>query len=138
MKVLADTCVWSLSLRRKNKTALPDDKQRCIDLLTDAIKDGRVVIIGPIRQEILSGIKEPSQYDRIRVALSAFQDEQITTKNYEDAARLFNFCRSRGIDCGPIDMLICAISFEREWLVLSYDQGLKRCIKEIESIRTDL
>jgi hypothetical protein len=41
-------------------------------LLAEAISDGRVVVIGPIRQDLLSGIKEQSQFEKVKNALSAF------------------------------------------------------------------
>ena len=48
MKVLVDTCVWSHALRHKN----PDKEQ--IKKLSDLITDGRSVLIGPVKQELLS------------------------------------------------------------------------------------
>jgi len=54
VKVLIDACVWSLSLRRKSQTRLSDEEQRMVALLGEAIQDGRVAMIGPIRQEVLS------------------------------------------------------------------------------------
>lgn len=134
MNVLVDTCVWSLSLRRKNKSALSGDEQRLVDSLKEAIQDGRVVMMGPIRQEILSGVKDPKQFEKLRSALEAFPDERLTRLDYEEAARLFNICRSRGVECGPVDILICAVAVERRWAVLTCDRGLKRCL---EVIRTE-
>jgi len=46
MKVLADTSVWSLSLRRKNAAKLSVEERRLTALLSEAISDGRVVMIG--------------------------------------------------------------------------------------------
>ncbi len=101
--------------------------------LTQAIQDGRVVMIGPIRQEILSGIKHLSQFEKLRVALEAFKDEQLTTFHYEEAARLFNLCRSRGFECGSTDILICAAAVEMQWAVMTNDQGLKRCLEVLKT-----
>lgn len=53
MKILVDSCAWSLLLRRKNKTALSHEEQHIVALLGEAILDGRVAIVGPIRQEVL-------------------------------------------------------------------------------------
>ena len=60
MSVLADTSVWSLALRRKKTVQLNREETRLTTLLADAITDGSIVMIGPIRQELLSGIKEES------------------------------------------------------------------------------
>lgn len=128
MKTLVDSCVWSLLLRRRSAAPLSRDQQFVLATLREAIEDGRVAIIGPIRQEILSGVKEPAQFDKLKTALRRFKDESLATVHYEEAARLFNTCRSRGVECGPTDILICVVAVEKHWSILTYDQGLKRCI----------
>jgi|CZKF01.1.fsa_nt_gi predicted nucleic acid-binding protein len=134
MKTLADSCAWSFLLRRKDKSTLSGDEQQVVISLQDAIQDGRVAIIGPIRQEVLSGIKEPAQFEKLRRTLGAFSDEPIQTGDYEEAARLFNICRSRGVECGRVDMLICAVVARKHWSILTNDGGLKRCM---EILRTE-
>ena len=133
MKVLADTSVWSLALRRKKTARLSVEEQRLTKLLSEAIQDGRVVMIGPIRQELLSGIKDQAQFAKLKSALAGFRDEPLDTSDYEEAARLYNACRSRGMECGPVDMLICAVAVQRKWKVLAYDAGLNKCLEIIES-----
>jgi predicted nucleic acid-binding protein len=133
VKILVDTCVWSFAFRRKNKTAMSDDERRMQASLTDAIQDGRVAMIGPIRQEVLSGIKEVSQFEKLRSTLEAFPDEPLTTRHYEEAARLFNLCRSRGVECGSTDILICAVAALQHWTILTSDRGLKRCIEVLQA-----
>ena len=128
MKVLVDTCVWSLALRRKSRAALSEGEQRMVASLAEAIQDGRVAMIGPIRQEVLSGIKDLAQFEKLKSALEAFPDEQLTTLHYEEAARLFNLCRGRGVECGPVDILICAVAAREHWTILTSDQGLQRCM----------
>lgn len=132
MKILVDTCVWSLSLRRKSQTALSDAEQRLVRSLAEAIQNGQIAMVGPIRQEILSGVKDSDQFERLRRALDAFADEPIATRHYEDAARLFNICRSRGVECGPVDILICAVANANRWSILTNDAGLKRCIEVLK------
>jgi hypothetical protein len=62
MKVLVDTRTWSLLLRRRYGPVLSADEQGAVALLRDAILDRRVAIIGPIRQEVLSGVKHEAQF----------------------------------------------------------------------------
>lgn len=133
MKVLVDTCAWSLLLRRQKKTIMSGDEQLILASLTDAIKDGRVAMIGPIRQEVLSGIKDGAQFERLRTALNAFPDEALTISHFEEAARLFNICRSRGVECGSTDILICAVASQKHWTILTYDQGMMRCIEVLRT-----
>jgi predicted nucleic acid-binding protein len=129
VKILVDTCAWSLLLRRKSKAALNDDEQLMLASLAEAVQDGRVAIIGPIRQEVLSGIKERAQFEKLRRALEPFPDEELTTSHYEEAALLFNLCRRSGVECGGTDVLICAVAARKNWAILTSDGGLKQCIE---------
>jgi predicted nucleic acid-binding protein len=110
---------------------LSAEGKRLTAILTEAITDGRVAMIGPIRQELLSGVKEQAQFNRLRSALAAFRDEGIATVDYEEAARLYNLCRSRGVECAPVDILICALARRRKWDVLANDSVMKRCVAVI-------
>jgi predicted nucleic acid-binding protein len=131
MKLLADTSVWSLALRRRPTAALSYEENRLKAALSEAISDGRVVMIGPIRQELLSGIKEQAHFEKLRTALEAFRDEAIDTRDYEEAARFYNLCRSHGVECGPADIMICAVAVRRKWSVLASDARLNECLKII-------
>jgi predicted nucleic acid-binding protein len=127
--MLADTSVWSLALRRRDAASLSQEEQKLKAELTQAIQDGRVVMVGLIRQELLSGIKEHAQFEKVKSALAPFLDEQIDITDHEHAARLYNECRSQGLEVGPVDMLICALAMRRNWQVLSNDSGLNRCLE---------
>jgi predicted nucleic acid-binding protein len=129
MKLLVDTSVWSLALRRRASARLSSEESRLVKALTEAIHDGRVALIGPIRQELLSGIKEEEQFQKVKNALQPFRDEAMETADYEEAARLYNLCRSRGVECGPVDILICAVAWRRKWDVLTTDAVMNRCLK---------
>jgi len=61
MSVLVDTCVWSLAFRRGRS-----DRPDIVDELRALILDGRVVMLGPVRQEILSGIRSRTQFELLR------------------------------------------------------------------------
>ena len=134
MKYLVDTCVWSLALRRKPTAVLSPDEQRMVELLAEAIRDGQVVMVGPIRQEILSGIEAPGRFEQLRLALAAFPDEPLDCGNYEEAARLSNLCRGRGVHSGAIDILLCAVAHRRSWTILTNDQGLMRCFEMLQTL----
>ena len=133
MKVLADTSVWSLALRRRKSSELSAEERRLTRSLSEAISDGRVVMIGPIRQELLSGIKEAGQFEKLRVNLEPFSDEQLDSRDYEEAARMYNVCRTQGVECGPVDMLICCVALRRKWRVLANDASLNRCVEILQT-----
>jgi len=133
VKVLIDSCAWSVLLRRRSRTSISGEQQLVLTSLEEAIQDGRVVIIGPVRQEVLSGIKVQAQFDKLRAALEAFEDEPLTSFHFEEAARLFNLCRSRGVECGSTDILICAVAVQKQCGILTFDQGLKRCMDVLQA-----
>ena len=81
-----------------------------MDTWRGLVRDGRVTIIGPIRQEILSGIRLERDFERVRERLTHFDDVPILTADYEQAARFFNSCRAKGVTGGGIDLLICAVA----------------------------
>ena len=56
MMVLVDTPVWSLALRRKQSDLSPRE-QDLKSALQELVLDGRAQIVGPVRQELLSGIR---------------------------------------------------------------------------------
>ncbi len=121
MKVLVDTSVWSLVLRRRS--ALRNDA--IADELERLIVTYRVVMIGPIRQELLSGIRTHEQYEKLRDKLRAFPDLRLHTEDHELAAGFFNQCRGRGVQGSNTDFLICAIATRREICVFSTDRDFE-------------
>jgi len=116
MKVLVDTCVWSLSLRRKKVVEAP-----CVRELRKLIKEYRVQMIGPIRQEILSGIRDQAQFNRLREHLRAFPDLPLLAADYERAAEFFNTCRRQGVQGSNTDFLICAIAVRGQMPIFTVD-----------------
>lgn len=109
MTVLVDTTVWSLALRRRSDD-LSGREREFVEEWRDLTGDGSVALVGPIRQEILSGIREAAVFDRVRDHLSAFRHLKIMARDYDEAAAMFNRCRRAGIQGTSIDMLICAVS----------------------------
>ncbi len=129
--LLADTSVWSLALRRRSGSPLTEAEERLRDGLAETIQSGLVAMIGPIRQELLSGIKDTAQFERIKVALEAFRDEAIDRADYEEAARLYNLCRAKGLQCGPVDILIIAVARRRKWRISTNDAAMTRCLEAL-------
>ncbi len=115
MKVLVDTCIWSHVLRHKKPNTKLSEK------LQDLIKDGRVVMIGPIRQELLSGISEPSQFKQLSEKLSAFDDLPLESEYFIKAAEFSNICRKNGVQGSTTDFLICSISSIQKLQIFTED-----------------
>ncbi len=104
MKVLIDTSVWSLALRRRAPA------HAAVDELRRLVVQGRAGIVGPVRQELLSGIRDRAVFERLRDHLRAFPDEPITSEDYERAADCLNICRAKGIQGSNTDFLLCAVA----------------------------
>ena len=106
MRVLIDTCIWSLALRRKKQ---PGSSVGMVEF-QELIEEVRVQLIGPIRQEILSGVKKKLQFTRLKQILAAFPDLPLVSDDFELAAEYFNLLRGKGIQGSSTDFLICAVS----------------------------
>lgn len=120
MKVLVDTSVWSLAFRRRAP------RGKSVDELRRLISHGRATLIGPIRQELLSGIPDPRTFERLRDALRAFPDERIGTADHERAAELFNACRAASVQGSNTDFLLCAVSERHRFPILTTDADFSR------------
>ncbi len=125
MLVLVDTPVWSLALRRQDADLNPREQHLTTEL-RELIEDGRAQLIDPVRQELLSGIREETTFKKLRDGLRAFEQASLEIADYEEAARLNNQCRARGIAGSVIDFLICAIALRRNWQVFTTDRDFPR------------
>jgi len=117
VKVLVDTPVWSLALRRRGRPESESTRSE----LASLIEDGRVAMIGPIRQELLSGIRERLLFDRLREHLRAFLDTEISSDDFEEAASFCNRCRAKGIQGSNTDFLICAVAVRHGFAIYTTD-----------------
>ena len=118
MKVLVDTSVWSLALRRRS----PDREGGVVRELGRLIAEFQVAMIGPIRQELLSGIREEGQYLALREKLRAFPDMRLESADFEIAARFFNKCRAEGVQGSNTDFLLCAVGHLRQMPIFTTDK----------------
>jgi len=124
VNTLVDTSIWSLALRRKTRN-LSSPEKILVTELVELVKEGRARILGVIRQELLSGIKTPDQYEKLRTTLRSFPDEVLETSDYEFAAKSRNACRAKGIAVSVVDAMICAISATRDWPIFTTDPDFK-------------
>lgn len=125
MNLLVDTPVWSLALRRQHADLSPREEQ-ITQALKEVIRDGRARLVGVVRQELLSGIREEERFRKLWDYLRAFDDPALETGDYEEAAQMHNRCRARGIAGSAIDFLICATASRRNWQIFTTDQDFER------------
>jgi predicted nucleic acid-binding protein len=126
MKVIVDTSVWSLALRHDRQET--DDTVR---ELQNMIQDHRVQMIGPIRQEILSGIRSEAQFKKLKRHLESFPDLPTATEDYVTAAGYYNLCRSKGIQGSNTDFLICAMANRNKFSIFTTDKDFEMISKHI-------
>ncbi len=127
MNVLVDTSIWSLALRRN---IVPPTKEA--DELTELIHEGRVTMIGAVRQELLSGIRDDRQFDKLRSKLRAFPDLELDEVDYKEAALCFNRCRAGGLQGSNTDFLICAVTIRRQMALYTTDQDFTGFAKVLD------
>jgi predicted nucleic acid-binding protein len=130
MMVLVDTSVWSVAFRRSREN-LNAREQAMRSALETMIAEGRVALLGPIRQELLTGIREERQFLRLRNSLRAFPDISLTVEDYEEAAKLSSLCRSLGVAGSPVDLLICSVALLRDWTIFTVDRDFARYVRHI-------
>jgi predicted nucleic acid-binding protein len=121
--VLVDTSAWWALLRLGS----PDGSTAAA--VSELVSAGSAAIIGPIRQEILTGIRSREQFDTLVRILRAFPDLGVTPEDFECAADFSNLCRASGIQGSPTDFLICAVASRHDVAILTTDEDFSRYAK---------
>jgi hypothetical protein len=117
MRVLPDTPIWSAAFRQSSDATNVYRRQ-----MESLLRDGVVELIGPIRQELFSGIKESAKFELIKERLRIFPDLAIVADDYEEAASYYNQCRAKGIQGSSTDFLICAVAVRNELSIFTDDR----------------
>jgi predicted nucleic acid-binding protein len=117
VKVIVDTSVWSLALRRHAGEESTETR-----ILRRLVLDRRVQMLGSIRQEILCGVRSAAHFRELRDRLASFPDLPLTTEDYVKAAEFFNACRSKGIQGSNTDFLLCSISSRTAMPIFTTDK----------------
>jgi hypothetical protein len=123
--ILVDTPIWSLALRRRTIDLSPMERQ-LTRVLHEQVQQDNVQLLGATRQEVLSGIREESQFRRIRDHLRGFANVELDSRDYEEAARISNQCRQHGIADSTVDMLVCAVALRHGWEIFTTDRDFLR------------
>jgi predicted nucleic acid-binding protein len=123
--VLVDTPVWSLSLRRRAIDLSPAERH-ITQSLYELVRQHRVRLLGSTRQEVLSGIREESQFLRIRDHLRGFRNVELEASDYEEAARASNQCSRGGIAGSHADLLMCVVALRYGWQIFTTDRDFAR------------
>ena len=117
MKVLVDTPIWSYALRSKRSGFEQHVKE-----FETLIADHKVLIIGPIRQEVLSGYREMKKFEKLNEKLKYFENTPIVDDDYVQAAKFSNICRKNGVQGSHIDFLICSVAYRLQVQIFTTDK----------------
>jgi predicted nucleic acid-binding protein len=118
MNVIVDTTVWSKYFRRKDH----EMNRAVVREVSRLIENGMIIIVGPVRQELLSGISNKGVFEKLKTKLRAFEDYRPKTIDHETAAEYHNECMKRGIQGSPTDFLICAVAVRNKLAIYTEDQ----------------
>jgi predicted nucleic acid-binding protein len=125
MPVLVDTTIWSLALRRR-PASLNSHQAKLVKELKRLIEEGQVVLIGPVRQEILSGVRRKTDFALLRARLNSFTYVGILPDDYDRAAEFFNACQTEGVTGTSVDLLICAVAARLKTAIFTTDRDFVR------------
>ena len=118
VKFVVDTTSWSIYFRRKTLSEKEKNVWSSLDYLISAEKS---VMLGAVRQELLSGISDKVCFDKLKQKIQIFEDYIPQTSDYELAAEFSNICRKNGIQGSTTDYLICAVAAKNNWVIFSQD-----------------
>ena len=125
MNVLIDANVLSLALRRHPHLLQAADRV-VVNRFLKLSQDGSAVLIGIVRQEMLSGLRFPEQFERLKTVLDGYLYIPTIQIDHDVAAESYNKCSRRGVAPGPIDMLICATAIRHALPIFTVDAEFNR------------
>ena len=125
-RFVADTSIWSPFLRQSSKLGDPFR-----NYLRDGIVKREVQMLGIIRQECLSGIREKLQYSKLTEILDGFPDDLAVGEDHLRASEFFNEYRRNGVQGRAADFLICAQSVRLDLPILTLDKDFVDYAKHI-------
>lgn len=93
-----------------------------VQLLEKLTRDKqRIVVPGIVIQELLSGIKEPSQAEKIMGIMEGYPILLATQDHHMEAANISNVCRKAGVSAATVDCLIAAQCIMENGILLTLD-----------------
>jgi len=117
--IIIDTTVWSKAYRRRK---LNDEDRVIVEKLYDILDLEEEILIGPVRQEILSGISDKNVFNELAIKLDGFNNYEIQLADHDMAAEYYNVCSGKGIQGSQTDYLICAVSHRYNSPIFTLDK----------------
>lgn len=118
MRILVDTSVWSLALRRSSGVV----NEEAIALKTIIEQGEEIYLLGIILQEVLQGIRNPKDFLVLREYFKAFPLIDLAREDYVRAAELKNQLIRRGRQASTIDVLIASTAISHHCHLFTADK----------------
>ena len=116
MRVLVDTCAWSQFLRRNRPGNDPVAREVARLIRADVVE-----MLGPIRQELLSGAQPQERFAHLQEYLRFYPNLPLDEEDDENAAHYYNLCRRQGVQGTATDLLICAVAVRHGLRIFTTD-----------------
>jgi len=118
MRILVDTSIWSLALRRSSGVV----NEEAI-LLKTIIEQGEdIYLLGIILQEVLQGIRNSKDFLALKEYFKAFPLIDLTKEDYMRAAELKNQLIGKGKQGSTIDVLIASAAISHRCHLFTADK----------------
>ncbi|NWG01346.1 MAG: PIN domain-containing protein [Syntrophaceae bacterium] len=118
MRILVDTSIWSLALRRSSEVINPEAV-----LLKTIIEQGEdIYLLGIILQEVLQEIRSSKDFLALKEYFKAFPLIDLTREDYIRAAELKNHLIRKGKQGSTIDVLIASAAISHHCHLFTADK----------------
>ncbi len=122
--IVFDTSFLSAVLRRSDRAA--PDVRRIAVFRASLSGEREVFVPGVVFQELLTGVRTESEFDRLHRHLTALPIVPATREDHLFAAQIANRCRAAGLAGPPIDALIAAQTVLRDGELMTLDADFTR------------
>ena len=123
MNLVVDTSVWSMVLRRSR---VEESSPYVRAFRSHVEADDGIFLTGNILQELLDGLRDKKEFDRLVKHLEPFPLISLERETYVAAAELRQRCRAKGVQVGPIDCLIATACIQESYPLLTADRDFLR------------
>jgi hypothetical protein len=122
MRVLVDTSVWSLSLRKGG----PADHPAVARLAALLMGEDDVFLTGLILQEILQAFRPDSLFRKVARHFEPFPLLELERRDFIAAAALHRSCAAKGVSVSTADCQIATAAIRHDCLLLTTDKDFQR------------
>jgi predicted nucleic acid-binding protein len=118
MRILVDTSIWSLALRRPSGVV----NQEATALKTMIEQGEDIYLLGVILQEVLQGIRSSNDFFALKEYFKAFPLIDLMREDYIKAAELKNRLARKGKQGSTIDVLIASAAISHRCYLFTADK----------------